>query len=117
MAAFQNLDLFGSTLTNFFDHEAQQARKQSTLLWVNSVRAYLKLAPLDSLPTGIPCEPTACVIARALTAGDYVASVGGRAARVYTDYRYITFQLPDPVADFVMSFDSARYPELVVTRQ
>lgn len=83
---------------------------QQVLEWVNRERAAHGKPTLAMLPTGIPCDPEDCVIARGLDAA-FVCS--GTATLDRYDDESLDIKLPAYVERFIMDFDRGAYPDLI----
>ncbi len=75
--------------------------------WVNEVRVTRGLDPLAALPPGVPCDPSACPVSRALDAD---IRFDGRA--VARGGAWPTLRLPLAARRFTSEFDVGLYPAL-----
>lgn len=79
---------------------------QETLAWVNEVRSTLARAPIETLPAGIPCDPQACPLGKAL---DARVTHDGRVVLEGSGY---VLRLPEAVRAFAGAYDVGAFPEL-----
>lgn len=81
--------------------------KESTLAWVNGVRAEYREEPLDEMPAGVQVQAAACSLALALPG---TAVVMGGDVKINGGP---WVKLPIQVREFYQKFDAGCYPELL----
>ncbi len=95
-----------------------------TLSWVNWVRGTLGAKYLEELPKGVPGDPARCVVARALTwdvdgvrgvnvFGDNITLIVDPRTHGYDRARYMCERPPRVVGEFMRSFDTDGFPDLI----
>lgn len=97
--------------------------EEIALTWVNDIRTEYGEPRLDGLPRGLRCNPSGCVMAKALSAAlcdgttqvPHQARHGGSAAiRFGRDNKVQSRPIPADVEQFMHRFDRGDYPQLVL---
>lgn len=103
-----------STLDLRPPEKAMDEWELDTLRFVNSVRADLEMLPLTTLPRGTRGRSHDCVIARALSEGEYMGVANGAHIGVFKRDHGVVIDVPTPphVAEFISRFDERHYPKL-----
>ncbi len=86
---------------------AMNAKVIEVLRWINEVRSIRGVEPLADMPRGVPCDPHACPVARALDADvmfDGVVLAHGAG--------WSPVHLPAAAQTFANDFDIGLYPAL-----
>ncbi len=77
------------------------------LRWINEVRSIRGVEPLAAMPRGVPCDPHACPVAKALDAG---ITYDGMALARNADWPPV--HLPAAALAFANDFDVGLHPAL-----